>query len=90
MGIEPEDIDTVLMTHLHPDHANGLLDKHGQAVFPKAEIVMNEAELSFFRDRDSPGRSPPETFEFFEGPRLATAPYADRIRTIRDGSVLQG
>ena len=26
MGVEPEDIDTVLMTHLHPDHVNGLVD----------------------------------------------------------------
>ena len=33
MEIEPEDIDTVLMTHLHPDHVNGLIDEHGQAAF---------------------------------------------------------
>jgi glyoxylase-like metal-dependent hydrolase (beta-lactamase superfamily II) len=90
MGIGPEDIDTVLMTHLHPDHVNGLVDEHGQAVFPKAELVMNEAELNFFCDPDSPSRSPLETLEFFEGARLATAPYADRIRTVRDGPVLPG
>ena len=90
MGLEPDDIDTVLMTHLHPDHVNGLIDEHGQAVFPKAEIVVNEAELNFFRDPDSPSRSPPETLDFFEGARLATAPYADRIRTVRDGPVLPG
>ena len=90
MGVEPDDIDTVLMTHLHPDHVNGLIDAHGQAVFPKAELVVNEAELNFFRDPDSPGRSPPETLEFFEGARLAAAPYADRIRTIRDGPVFPG
>ncbi len=90
MGIEPDDIDAVLMTHLHPDHVNGLVDEHGQAVFPKAELVVNEAELNFFRASNSPGRSPPETLEFFEGARLATAPYADRIRTIRDGSLFPG
>ena len=90
MGVEPDDIDTVLMTHLHPDHVNGLIDEHGQAVFPKAEVVVNEADLDFFRDPDSPRRSPPETLEFFEGARLATAPYADRIRTVRDGPALPG
>jgi glyoxylase-like metal-dependent hydrolase (beta-lactamase superfamily II) len=90
MGVEPEDIDTVLMTHLHPDHVNGLIGQHGQAVFPKAELVVNEAELNFFRDRDAPSRSPPETLEFFEGARLGTAPYTDRIRTVRDGSVFPG
>lgn len=90
MGIEPDDIDTVLMTHLHPDHVNGLIDEHGNAVFPKAEVLVSESELNFFRDPDSPNRSPPETLEFFEGARLATAPYADRIRTIRDGPVFPG
>jgi glyoxylase-like metal-dependent hydrolase (beta-lactamase superfamily II) len=90
MGIEQEDIDTVLMTHLHPDHVNGLIDEHGHAVFPKAELVVNEAELNFFRDPDAPSRSPPETLEFFEGARLATARYTDRIRTVRDGPVFPG
>jgi glyoxylase-like metal-dependent hydrolase (beta-lactamase superfamily II) len=90
MGVEPEDINAVLMTHLHPDHVNGLIDGRGQAVFPNAELVVNEAELDFFRDPDSPGRSPSETLEFFEGARLAIAPYVDRIRTIRDGSVFPG
>ena len=90
MGIEPEDVDTVLMTHLHPDHVNGLIDEHGQAVFPKAELVLNEVELNFFRDPNSPSRSPPETLEFFEGARLATAPYMARIRTVRDGPVFPG
>jgi glyoxylase-like metal-dependent hydrolase (beta-lactamase superfamily II) len=78
------------MTHLHPDHVNGLVDEHGEAVFPKAELVVNEAELNFFRDPDSPGRSPPETLEFFEGARLAVAPYSDRIRTLRDGPEFPG
>ena len=90
MDVDPEDIDTVLMTHLHPDHVNGLIDGRGQAVFPKAELVVNEAELNFFRDPNSPARSPPETLEFFEGARLATAPYADRMRTVRDGPVFPG
>ena len=90
MGVEPDDIDTVLMTHLHPDHVNGLIDEHGQAVFPKAEIVVNATELNFFRDPDSPSRSPPETLDFFEGARLATAPYADRIRAVREGPVFPG
>jgi metal-dependent hydrolase (beta-lactamase superfamily II) len=45
IGIEPDDIDTMLMTHLHPDHVNGLIDDYGQAVCPKVELVVNEAEL---------------------------------------------
>jgi glyoxylase-like metal-dependent hydrolase (beta-lactamase superfamily II) len=60
-------------------------------VFPCAEIIVNEKELQFFRDPDSPSRAPPgEPQEFFAGMRFATAPYADRIRTVRDGPVMPG
>jgi glyoxylase-like metal-dependent hydrolase (beta-lactamase superfamily II) len=60
MGVDPGAIDAVLITHLHPDHVNGLIDERGEAVFPKADLAVNEAELKFFRDPDSPGRAPPK------------------------------
>lgn len=89
MGVTPADIDLILVTHMHPDHINGLVDDDGEAVFPNAELVVNEAELAFFRDPMSPSRSPEgEPQEFFAGFRKATRPYADRIRTVRDGPVL--
>jgi glyoxylase-like metal-dependent hydrolase (beta-lactamase superfamily II) len=91
MGVEPGDIDTILMTHLHPDHMNGLIDADGGAVFPRAELVMHENELSFFDDETSPARTPAgEAQEFFALARRATAPYRSRIRTVRDGPVLPG
>lgn len=91
MHLGPEDIDTILVTHMHPDHINGLVDGEGKAVFPRAELVVNEKELQFFRDPDSPSRTPPgEAQDFFEGMRHATAPYLDRIRTVRDGPVMPG
>jgi glyoxylase-like metal-dependent hydrolase (beta-lactamase superfamily II) len=89
MGIAPADIDTILVTHMHPDHVNGLIDEAGEAKFPNAELFVNEAELAFFTDPMSPARSPDgEPQEFFEGFRKATKPYAGRIRTVRDGPVL--
>jgi len=33
MGVAPPDNDAVLITHLHPDHMNGLTDAQGKAVF---------------------------------------------------------
>lgn len=89
MGLGPEDIDTILVTHLHPDHINGLVDAEGKAVFPRAELLINEKELQFFQNPDSPSRAPAgEPQEFFDNMRVRTAPYLDRIRTVRDGPVL--
>jgi glyoxylase-like metal-dependent hydrolase (beta-lactamase superfamily II) len=49
-GIALGDIDTVLISHFHPDHINGLALKDGKSRFPKAEIRVNEAEWAFWMD----------------------------------------
>ncbi len=90
MGVSPADIDTILITHLHEDHMNGLIDGKGDAVFPQAEVVLNEAELRFHQDPTSPSRTPPEALKFFEQSKVALAPYRQRIRTVTDGPVMPG
>jgi len=39
-GIEPGDIDVVILTHGHPDHIGGNTDAEGKPAFPKARYVM--------------------------------------------------
>jgi glyoxylase-like metal-dependent hydrolase (beta-lactamase superfamily II) len=39
LGVQPENVDTVLITHLHGDHF-GSLQSGGKAVFPKAKIYL--------------------------------------------------
>lgn len=48
-GLAPEAVDTLLMTHLHVDHAAGLYDGDRPA-FPNATLRVSEAELAFWRD----------------------------------------
>ncbi len=43
-GVEPGSIDVVAMSHLHFDHAGGLLDSSGARAFPRASIVAQRAE----------------------------------------------
>lgn len=47
-GIAPEDIDTVIMTHGHPDHIGGNTDSEGRPTFPKARYVMWKDEWDFW------------------------------------------
>jgi glyoxylase-like metal-dependent hydrolase (beta-lactamase superfamily II) len=50
-GIDPASIDTILVSHFHPDHIFGLMEKDtNAAVFPKAEIVVSDAEYKFWTD----------------------------------------
>src|SRR3954467_12708309 len=41
-GIDKSSIDTIILTHMHPDHSNGLTDDSGTAIFPDVELVVSE------------------------------------------------
>ncbi len=49
-GIEPDSIDTVILTHGHPDHIGTTIDAEGNSVFPNARIVMRQGEWDFWTD----------------------------------------
>lgn len=49
-GVQPGDIDTVLITHYHGDHINGLRNKAGEFVFPKAKVLVPAPEHAFWMD----------------------------------------
>jgi glyoxylase-like metal-dependent hydrolase (beta-lactamase superfamily II) len=50
-GIDPARITKVMISHYHPDHIFGLMEKGTNAqVFPNAEIVMSTAEYKFWTD----------------------------------------
>ncbi|QDS33182.1 MBL fold metallo-hydrolase [Brevibacillus brevis] len=52
-GLTPADIDIVIMTHMHYDHANGLVSiRDGQLVstFPRAVIYVQEQEWAEMRE----------------------------------------
>src|SRR5215467_12770188 len=50
-GIDPKSIDTVLLTHMHPDHSAGLTDmSNGELLFPNAELIMHENEPAHWFD----------------------------------------
>ena len=91
-GVDPASIDTVILTHMHPDHSAGLADRTtGQRYFPNAELVMHEREpVHWFDDANMAKGTDREKRDFFQAGREQVTPYKDRWRLFKAGEVFPG
>ncbi|MBE7249517.1 MAG: MBL fold metallo-hydrolase, partial [Actinomycetospora chiangmaiensis] len=81
-GIRPEDIDLVLLSHLHPDHTNGLKTAQGTLAFPNAEIRAAAPDWEFWMsDTNMAQAADPVTQAYFANTRKVLADLKDRIGT---------
>lgn len=58
IGLIHEDIDLVILTHMHPDHIGGLLDGPDPA-FPKAKVLVARPELEYWSGLVAEKQTPP-------------------------------
>jgi glyoxylase-like metal-dependent hydrolase (beta-lactamase superfamily II) len=90
LAISPADIGTILLTHLHLDHAAGLTNNAGAPLYPNAELVVAKRETDYWLDEATASRAAADQKMWFEGARKAMAPYHDRTRTFETGEVVPG
>jgi glyoxylase-like metal-dependent hydrolase (beta-lactamase superfamily II) len=74
-GYTPEQVDLVLVTHLHSDHVGGLTTHDGDRVFPNAEVYVAQAESDFWLSPEIAAKAPKDAQPFFESARAIAAPY---------------
>ncbi|MBO9401561.1 MBL fold metallo-hydrolase [Shimia sp. R9_3] len=79
IGVSAMDIDAVALTHMHPDHAGGLLNTDGSAAFPNAQIAVSETEFNFWHDDAIMASVPESSRSFFQMARNSVAPYKAQL-----------
>jgi len=94
LGLAPEAITDVLLTHVHPDHSNGLTDPAtGRKLFPNATVHVHQAEIDhWFDDNARAGATERQKRVYFDAGRIQLGPYLnDAVRSFdRMHEVLPG
>jgi len=89
IGISPEQITVVLITHMHPDHIGGLLrpDKSDEKAFPSARVLSSRIEHDFWLGDESPKLFPSRAAGF-EMARKVFGIYGDTSETFEFGAAV--
>ena len=90
LGVRPDEITDVVLSHLHPDHM-GWVARDGAPFFPNARLWAHQADVDLFLGEHSPDET---TFQVLLGVRSTKErmrPVHDQLRTWdRDCSVAPG
>jgi glyoxylase-like metal-dependent hydrolase (beta-lactamase superfamily II) len=73
-GYQPEQVDEIYITHMHPDHVGGLT-ADGKAVFPSAIVRADQREADHWLSQAKLDAAPDGAKDFFRGAMASMQPY---------------
>jgi glyoxylase-like metal-dependent hydrolase (beta-lactamase superfamily II) len=73
-GYQPEQVDEIYITHMHPDHVGGLV-ADGKPVFPNAVVRADTREGGFWLDQANMDKAAADAKGFFQGAMASLNPY---------------
>lgn len=76
LGVSPEQIDAVLLTHMHGDHIGGML-KDSEKAFPNAKVYVSEKEAAYWKSDKANNKLALDIF----------SAYADQLILFKPGNL---
>ncbi|HET7795140.1 MAG TPA: MBL fold metallo-hydrolase [Rhizobacter sp.] len=73
-GYQPEQVDAVVITHMHGDHIGGLI-QDGKIAFPNATVYAGKQDADFWLSAANMEKAPQEMKMFFQGAQISLNPY---------------
>lgn len=87
-GVAPSAIDTIVISHFHPDHINGIKDKDGRKIFANAEIHVPAPEWAFWMDDGNMSAAPEGMRPLFLNVRRIFRNIAGEVKRFEPGAEL--
>jgi glyoxylase-like metal-dependent hydrolase (beta-lactamase superfamily II) len=85
-GVDPRAIDTILISHFHPDHIDGIKTKDGAKVFPNAEILVPEPEWDFWMNDANMAPAEGAVKRYFLNAHRIFRDIASEVRRFKPGA----
>lgn len=89
-GVTADEVDTILLTHAHPDHLGGLLDEQGDVVYPRAQLYLHPDEMAFWQDDDRLAQASERAQRNFARARSTLKAYGARVHLLNDQPIAEG
>lgn len=89
-GTAPDDVDTVLLTHAHPDHIGGLLDANDAPRYRHARLYLHPLEAEYWQDDAMLNRANARGQRNFALVRRTLDAWSRRLGFLEDREVVTG
>ncbi len=82
IGVQPSDVDHILLTHLHGDHIGGML-ADGKPLFPNATVTVGDKEATYWMSDAEMNKLRPDLHEGFHMAKVALAAYGPKVEYVQ-------